>query len=256
MDNRSSNGVTDLARVGTQIALSAGQPIASYLSEWSGRGQSVVERARQSDGPVAPAEGAFAIWGPLFGASTALAIWSATPERRHDPALRRIGWLACAATASNIAWSLNAQLSGLGWRSLGLIGASAASSIAALIEAERRFPRSPLARRATWAVGPLAGWLTLASFANLEATLNETRGRPTARTETQRAAALVGAASAAASGMAIATRGNLPFAGAVAWGLGGVVVRNVRERRRSVTAAACAGLIALAGVTLWSRRRR
>ena len=246
--------VLDRVRSGLQIALAGGQPIAAYLSEIRGQGTSEVERARRSDGPVSPTDGAFAIWGPLFAASAALAFWSAGRERRADRTVRRVGWLASAANASNIAWSLNAQLSGLGWRSLALITTGAASAIAALVQAERDAPSSRNARLVAWGVGPLAGWLTLASFANLEATLNETGGRPARDVEDRRAAGLLGAATIAASSVALATRGSAPYAGAVAWGLGGTAVRSVRERRPSVLAAACAGLALFAGA-LWLARR-
>jgi hypothetical protein len=211
---------------------------------------SEVERARQTDGPVTPADGAFAIWGPLFLGSLAWAGWSAMDAQRSDPALRGIGWLACGAFASNIAWSTQAQLSSLGWPSLGIISAAAANANAALIEASR----TPRAQVATWTLGPLAGWRSLAAFANLEATLNSSYGRPAPEAEERRAAALLCAASLTAAGTTVASRGSLPYAAAVAWGLGGTALRNLRSSKPLVSLTACACLAALAGVT-WAVRR-
>jgi tryptophan-rich sensory protein len=252
LSNIRTRDALDFSRAAAGVMLSAAQPLAAYMSQLTGRGVPEVERARRSDGPVTPTDGTFAIWGPLFLGSVAWAGWSARAEQRGDPSLRRIGWLACGVYASNIAWSLQAQLWGLCWPSLALIGTSAANANAALIEAVR----APRARLATWTLGPLAGWLTLATFANLEATLNDAFGRPSKQVEERRAIALLGTATAAASAVAVASRGSLPFAAAVAWGLGGTAVRNVRERRPALALAACAGLAALAGITLLAQRRQ
>jgi tryptophan-rich sensory protein len=242
----------DTTQAAASIVLSTAQPLAAYLSSLTGRGVSEVERARQTDGPVTPADGTFAIWGPLFLGSVTYAGWSALGEHRADPALRRIGWYACGAFAGNIAWSIQAQLSGLGWPSLGFISAAAASANAALFEAVY----NPRAEVAEWTLGPLAGWLSLATFANLEATLNDRLGRPDVTTEDRRAAALLCTATAAASAVSAATGGSLPYNAAVAWGLGGTAVRNIRARRPVVAVAALACLGVLGGVALAARYGR
>jgi hypothetical protein len=235
----------DIGRIAAGVGLAAAQPLAAYLSQLTGKGVSEVERARESDGPVTPADGTFAIWGPLFLGSLTWAGWSALPENRADPALRRIGWLACGTYASNIAWSIQAQLSGLGWPSLVFISAAAANASSALIEAER----TPSAQLARWTLGPLAGWLSLAAFANAEATLNDRFGRPSQQTEERRAIALLGSATATASAVVIASGGSVPYAAAVGWGLAGTAVRNFREQRPAVALVACAGIALLAGIT-------
>lgn len=235
----------DVGRTAAGVVLSAAQPLAAYLSALTGKGVREVDRARESDGPVTPAEGTFAIWGPLFLGSLTWAGWSALPENRNDPALRRIGWLASGTYAGNIAWSIQAQLSGLGWPSVAFISAAAASATAAIVEAER----TPSAGVARWTLGPLAGWLALATFANVEATLNDQYGRPSPQAEERRAIALLGTAAVSASAVSIATRGSIPYAAGVGWGLAGTAVRNFREQRPSVALVACAGIALLAGVT-------
>lgn len=235
----------DIGRTTAGVVLSAAQPLAAYLSDLTGKGMRQVDRARESDGPVTPAGGTFAIWGPLFLGSLTWAGWSALPENRNNPTLRRIGWLACGTYASNIAWSIQAQLSGLSWPSLAFISAGAASATAALVEAER----TPSAQLARYTLGPLAGWLSLATFANMEATLNDRYGRPAPQAEERRAIALLGAATATASAVSLASRGSIPYTAAVGWGLAGTAVRNFRERRPAVAIAACAGIALLAGIT-------
>jgi hypothetical protein len=243
----------DQALALTNLVLASAQPVAAYVTKLTGRGVSEADRARAVDGPVSPAPGAFVIWLPLF--STSLLHGARVVRSGADIAsLRPVLRLMSAAYACNSAWSLQAQLRGLGWPSVVIISAAALSASAALVNAERLSERSREARVAARAVAPLAGWLTLATFANLEATLNETGARPRAARETQRAVALLGAASAATSAITWAGRGNPLYTAAVAWGLGGIVVRNLRARNTRVAIAAALGLAVSVAATVFRRR--
>lgn len=236
------------------VALAMAQPIAAYFSRWSGKGVSEEERARLTSGPITPAPGTFAIWGPLFAESLRYAAWSAQREHRGDAVLRRAGWLTSATLASNSAWSVHAQLRGLGWPSTAIIALGASSATAALLDATHGAEHDDTASHAARSIAPLAGWLTLASFANLETTLNETRGRPAPRIEDGRALMLLGAATLTTGAVTVAAKGSPLYAGAVAWGLGGVLVRNVREGRGWIAAAAGAGIGALVATALIARK--
>lgn len=268
--DEASNSV--LARA--NLALTLVQPVAGQLAELTGWGQTMKERSHRSSGPVTPPDGAFAIWGPIFLATLALALRdirdargarggdggphgagseAAAPHRVSGTGSRS-RLLAGLAYAGNTAWSLQSQFGGLGWSSVAIIMSTTTAASAAMLEAEHEGARQG-AGVAALATGALAGWLTVAAFANLEATLNETRGRPRKAAETRRSVALVGGASSTAGALALASHGNLAYAAAACWGLGGVVVRNVRKRNTPVAAAAAAGVIALLGATLLGRRR-
>lgn len=237
----------------TNLLLAATQPVAAYVTKLTGRGVSEAERASDVDGPVSPTPGAFAIWIPLFLTSVAHGahVLRAPP---HTVPLRRVTGLMSAAYGCNAAWSLQAQLRGLGWSSVAIISAALASASAALVHAERASKRQREASLAARAVAPLAGWLTLASLANVEATLNQTSARPGKRDETRRALALLGAGSAAAGCIALASRGNRLYTAAVAWGLGGVLVRNIRARNLAVAVAAGSALSVAVGATVFGRK--
>ena len=237
------------------LSLSLAQPVAGWLAHFTGRGKTIEERSDAAGGMVTPAKGAFAIWGPLFAGNLALAVRSFFRHRFESPLNQWIAWLSGAAFAGNTAWGVQAQFGGLGWPSFGIIAGSAIAASAATVASECVAADSGFARVAANTTGPLAGWLTVATFANLDSTLNETQGRLSARAATRRAVVLVGAASAAATGMAIATRGNLGYAAASAWGLGGVVLRSKRESRTDVAMTAAIGLCAVAAATLFSRYR-
>lgn len=257
-----SNHAPDQALAVANLALASAQPLAAYVTKLTGRGVSEAERARAVDGPVSPAPGTFVIWLPLFATSIG---HGARMVRWRDsrPLPRSVAWLMTAAYSCNTAWSLQAQLRGLGWPSVGIILAAAGSASAALIGAERRVGStgsassqalSLEARAAARAIAPLAGWLTLAAFANIEATLNETGRRPRQPQETRRALALLGGAVAAAAAITRASRGNRLYTAAVAWGLAGVGLRNARARNPVVATAAGLGACAAIAATLFGRR--
>jgi hypothetical protein len=235
------------------LVFAATQPVAAYVTKLTGRGVSEAERASKVDGPVSPAPGAFVIWLPLFVTSLAHGAHISRAPRLTAP-VRRVTWLMSAAYASNAAWSLQAQLRGLGWPSVAIISAATASASAALIEAESASERQHEARLSARAAAPLAGWLTLATFANIEATLNQTTSRPDPRAETRRALALLAASSATAAGIAVYSRGNRLYTAAVAWGLGGVMIRNIRSRNVSVAVAAGSAFALAAGATIFGRK--
>lgn len=85
------------------------QPVTGRLAQITGRGTSIEQRSDAARGPVTPAKGAFAVWGPLFAGNLALAIRSFFRRRTEAPANRWIAWLSGAAFAGNTAWSLQAH---------------------------------------------------------------------------------------------------------------------------------------------------
>jgi hypothetical protein len=246
----------DVIRSTTNVALAAAQPLAVYLTRWSGRGVSEEERANRVSGPVTPAPGAFAIWGPLFATSIVDAIRSASDSRHQGRAENRVAWLTSATYASNAAWSVQAQLRGLGWPSVGLIVVSAVTSTLALIQAEHASERSSAARRTARSVAPLAGWLTAAAFANVESTLNETRGRPDPERETQRSLIFLGMTTATVGSVSLASRGNLLYSAAVSWALGSIAIKNWRNGNRRAAVGAIVALATTGIFTGLARRLR
>ena len=238
----------------TLLALALAQPLSGRLAQLTGRGVSIERRSDAAHGAVTPAKGAFAIWGPIFAGGVAFALRSFRKDAARVPADRRLMLMNGLAFAGNSAWALQAQAVGLGWRSVAIISATAAAAVAATIDAETRRAHSAFARFASRTSGPLAGWLTVASFANLDATLVATRR--SRDDETRRAVALVGAAGATAALMAAATRGNAGYVAASAWGLGAIALRNQRESRGAVVLTATLGLAAVAAATIFARRFR
>jgi hypothetical protein len=97
----------------------------------------------------------------------------------------------------------------------------------------------------------------MASAANAEASRIQMLGRPEPAREEAEAIALVAIASLAATAIAVATRGSAHFTAGAAWGLAGIIARNVKERRPRVTRATAAGMAVLfTGLAIGRRRAR
>jgi hypothetical protein len=241
----------DIVRKGANLLFAGTQSVFGQASRITGRGTPVDQRPEtfHAATPIAPA---FAIWGPLF-ASEAHYAWSQAKADGNDLD-RDIGWLSAAAFAGNSAWELQAELRGFEWQSNAIILAAAAAATTAIIRAETGDYPEQDKSRVRLPIGTLAGWLVLASAANAEASRIQMLGRPVPRREENDAIALIAIASAAASAIAIATRGSAHFVAGAAWGLAGIAVRNLKEKRpRAVLAAAIGGGATLVGLLVGRR---
>lgn len=70
-----------------------------------------------------------------------------------------------------------------------------------------------------------------------------------------RSLVLLGAASATAAALTLASRGELGYAAAAAWGLGGIGLRARREHNHVVLWAAALGVVTVTAATLLGRYR-
>ncbi|NGP17680.1 hypothetical protein [Devosia aurantiaca] len=248
------------ARIDPRAALGAlalAQPLATQFYRVASTAQSEEEgEVATYTGPVTPADGAFAIWVPLFASTMIFSVGLARPDYREHPNLQHVEELASGAFLADALWSVHAQTRGLGWASFGIIGAAATSAVSALIVAARGMPGSKGMRFAADWIGGLAGWLTVALFANLEATFNREGKRLEPAHEEDRAAVLVAGAGVAASVVALASRGNLSYAGVALWGLGGIALRAQREKRQKVLLAALSSAAALGAATAVARAQQ
>lgn len=232
------------------LALAIGLPLSTQLATWTGKGRSEVEQAREDEGPVTPTSSAFVIWAPIFAALIGYGIQRL---RSHDELTdRRAEYLARASLIGNILWSLNSQFKDLGWQSLALIGVSATTATGAVARYERLSEDNPSAKTASYLLGPLAGWLTVASFANLDTTQRYTRSKSA---EWLTPPVILTLASASTIAGVVATRANPAYTAAAAWGLGGILVKNAK-REPKLAAMALAGILAVAATAGVVARRR
>jgi hypothetical protein len=240
------------AAKGANLLFAATQSVFGQTARLTGYGTPVDQRPETFHAGT-PISAAFSIWGPLF-ASEALYAWRVARDgesRLHQD----IAPLTALAFAGNTAWELQAELRGFEWRSNAIILGAAAAAATAIVRAERGDYPEEEKRQVRLPVGTLAGWLVAACAANAEASRIQMLGRPEPRQEAREAIALIGAASVAASALSYAARGSAHVAAGSAWGLAGIAVRNIQERRPPVVAAALAG-IAMVGLAVLAGKRR
>ena len=232
------------------LFLTVALPLATQVATVTGKGRPEVEQARETEGPITPVTGAFTIWGPIFACLLAYGVQRVRSydELENPPAEALIR----ASLAGNILWSLNAQFKDFGWQSLALIGASAATATGAVARYTGPDDRNDLSRRVSYLLAPLAGWLSIATFANLDATQRFTAS-PSQKVVTP--PVILALATVSTLGGVVATKGNLVYSAAAAWGLGGIILRHARHQPK-LAATASAGLATVAAATHIARKRQ
>ena len=229
------------------VAAALSQILGGWLPAGAGVGQTVARRSAVVTTPVTPAGYAFAIWGVIFAAALVFAVFQLRPPRQDAVGRVRIPFaLACAA---NAAWEVYVQFRAIDVVSVAIIAGGLAAALVALARA------GPLAER-RWttpgvivfaATGLMAGWLSVAAFANVAAVLaGEGFG-----SGPWMPAVLIAAASVLAAIVAWRSPGRIWVALAAGWGLAAVVVRNLAEGGSGVAVwAALAGIATVALSTL------
>jgi hypothetical protein len=241
-----------LADVSRQLATGAGAWSLVVLGSTGEYGEEGEPRS-----PAVPAAGAFSIWGPLFAGSLALTALHSLPSRRSDPLMRELGWPLAVAYGGAGLWSRVFELRQLPW-SLALIGVTWLGSAVAY---HRLPPPGATSTLEDWTVrvpvSALFGWLTLAAILakNEELLAPDNYGD---RLDPQALAVVsIAGAGVLASGLTLSMDRSFAFPAAVAWGLGGIVLRQAEQRPvvAGVAAAALGGL-GLSVLLAWRRRRR
>lgn len=250
--------VQDLWRQVLNVVFAIGQVLASYVAPLTGIGISISERASQSgETPVQPAGYAFAIWGLIFPAIFAYAIYQALPSQRENPLLRSIGWYTVAAFAIIAGWALVAQLVGGEWQLLFILVLALAALLPALFDIARRSHHLSTTQRilVSFPISILAGWVTVAVFASLSSAIANV-----GLTGFAVDVAVIILAGLLGSLITFLSQANLWYALAVMWGLIGIFVANVGENfSLAAVAASMALLVALTwayGYLVWWKRRR
>ena len=230
--------------------LQAGMAFWPDLRGWS---HTISSRSADLGNPVVPVPATFAIWGLIFLACGAFALWQAVPANWGDPLLRQIGWVALALFAGNALWEAWVPRRGPDWTSVAIVLAELGLALWLLV----LVTGAGLDGWAWWLTAfpfqLFAGWVSAAAFVNLSSTLvRPFAGRPVAATgpDPRRptvALALVGCATALGLVTAFLS-GAWPYALALAWALGGIVVANRPRTTLGGTAIAGAAVVALAAL--------
>lgn len=225
----------DGLRAALVLLFAIGQAVMAQWPEWRKWPETVPSRSARQSVPIVPIAWAFAVWGLIFLGCLVFAAWQVLPDQLDDPLLRRIGWLAAAAFALNVAWQYHVPKRDLDWGSVAIIAAALVVLLATMFRLEAAELHD--ARTFWLAAAPLqllAGWISAATFVNTGSTLKWSG------VQVGRGLNLALLLAAATLGVGVAYwTGALVYAAAVAWALFGIIVANrVRDHDRLIAGTA------------------
>lgn len=229
----------DILRQMTILFFGFVQVLASYFAQLTGIGQDMGSRWSGGFNPAQPSSYAFAIWGIVFPAVMAYAVYQALPAQREHPLLRRIGWYMAAAFILITAWSLLAQLYApdllLAILLFGIWWVLVPPYLAIAHTTEKSTADRIMI---AFPINILIGWLSVAVFAGFG-----NAATAAGFTDLYIYVSLVLLAGIVGALFTYLGRGNLAYPLAVVWGLVGVVLANKARTEYSTVTYAAAGMI-------------
>ena len=205
---------------------------------------------------IAPAVPAFSIWSVVYAGLAAYTIWQLLPAQATDPRARATGWLAAASMLLNAAWLLVTQVGWL-WVSVAVIVAL----VVVLGVLVRRLTELPARGRLDRVIldgtfGLYLGWVSVATCANIAATLVASGVKPASPVADVIAAVVLLVAAGVGVHLARRLGGRYAVAAAMAWGLGWVAVGRLGDAPRSAITAVAAIVAAVIVVVAAVQVRR
>lgn len=194
---------------------------------------------------LAPAGTAFSIWGLIYAGLVVYAVWQWLPGQRTSQRHRSAGWWIAGSMLLNALWLLVVR-EGLLWISVSVILVLAAV-IASALRAGRPARGAGLADRLVTdgTLGIYLGWVTVATCANIAATLVDTGVEATGTTSEWIAVAVVVAAVGISVFLARETGGNVGIGLAVCWGLAWIGQERLSGAPESTTVGIVAVIAAI-----------
>lgn len=245
------------------LVLPLAQPLVGAMASVFGIGHTQAEMSARSQTPVVPEGYAFSIWGLLFVLSIAWGIWQLLPSAGRDSAIaKRLGWPLAATFAGSILWMVLSQLTENGWHLVAVMLLVLSASLTAFF-ANRRVDHTALAPSQVerWLIRPLvgllAGWVSVATFANIAGAALLSGFFPAEGAGFTVAAVLILLACGGFTlGVLWVSRGAPWYAGAVAWALVAIVYANTVGRAFNPAVAITAvALLAIVLAMAWQRAR-
>ncbi len=193
---------------------------------------------------LAPAVRAFSIWSVIYLGLIGYVVWQWLPANAASPRARRIGWLSSVSMALNGLWLLVVQVGAL-WLSVAVIVALAVT----LGELMRRLgePRATGAAERLLVDGTFGlylGWVSVATLANVTATLVASGVDPGGEVAEYLAVAVLGVGAALGAVLAKVLGGRLGVAAAMVWGLSWIAVGRLAGEPASDLTGVAAGIAA------------
>jgi len=203
-----------------------------------------------------PAGYVFSIWGLIYLALGAYAVYQALPGQRENPRLRRVGYLFALSCLANIVWLFLWHYERFVWTVIAMLGLLL-SLIAIYLRLGIGRTQVPPAER--WLVHvPFSiylGWITVATVANVTSLLDYVNWGGWGIQPAVWAVIMlvVGAAIASAVGL---TRGDVAYMLVIVWAFVGIAVKHAATPLVATAAWTTAGIVVLMLVVSVLIRRR
>jgi hypothetical protein len=218
-------------------------------------GQTTGEISDRFDIYFVPAGYVFSIWGLIYLALTAFAVYQALPSQRENPRLRRVGYLFVLSCAANVTWLFL-------WHyevfTLGVVAMVALLLLLIAIYLRLGTGRAPAPTAETWLVRmPVSiylGWVSVATIANASSWLDYVGWSGWGVQPETWTIIMLGAATAITAAVTF-TRGDVAFGLVIVWAFAGIAVKHAGTPL--VAPAAWVATIAAAIVTAlgaWTHR--
>ena len=201
---------------------------------------------------IAPGTQAFSIWSVIYLGLAAYTVWQWLPAQAAAERHRRIGYLAAASMLLNAGWLLVVQA---GWLWGSVLVILALVLVLGLIVA--RLAASPSRSLADTVItdgtfGLYVGWVSVATAANVTATLQDAGLNPSKGVAELLTVAVLAVAAAIGVLLSRVSRGNLGIGAAMVWGISWIAIARATAAPEStvvtVGAVVAAVLVAVAFV--------
>lgn len=201
---------------------------------------------------IAPGTQAFSIWSVIYLGLAAYTVWQWLPGQATAERHRRIGYLAAASMLLNAGWLLVVQA---GWLWVSVLVILVLVLVLGVVIS--RLAASP-SRSLTDTVitdgtfGLYVGWVSVATAANVTATLQDAGANPSKGVAELLTVAVLAVAAAIGVLLSRVSRGNLGIGAAMVWGISWIAIARATATPEStvvtIGAVVAAVLIAVAFV--------
>lgn len=195
---------------------------------------------------LAPAGTAFSIWSVIYVGLFAYVVWQWLPANTSTGRARSIGWLAALSMVLNGAWLLVTQVGWL-WGSVVVIVVLVGTLGVLVRRLTTRLPTGGVVERVVvdGTFGLYLGWVTVATVANIAATLADSGLRPALGAAEVLAVVVLAVAAGIGVALARALGGRVAIAAAMGWGLAWIAAGRLADEPGSTTTGVAAGVAAL-----------
>ncbi|MBS3783551.1 MAG: tryptophan-rich sensory protein [Anaerolineae bacterium] len=204
-----------------------------------------------------PAGYVFSIWGLIYLALVAFAVYQALPSQRDSPRLRRVGYLFALSCVANVAWLFF-------WHyevfPLTIVAMVALLLLLIAVYVRLGIGRSTVPAAERWLVRlPFSiylGWVTVATIANATSLLDYLNWSGWGISPEIWTVIMLIAATGITAAVTF-TRGDIAYGLVIVWAFAGIAVKHADTRMVSTAAWAATAAVALVTVLGgWSHRQR